>query len=181
MEIIWNPIPGWEGYYEVSNVGLIKSVERTYFNGIAHILTTTGILKPKLDKDCYLQVTLCKQGQKHYYKVNQLVAKTFLPNPANKPFTDHINGVRWDNRVENLRWVTQSENIKAAFELGRKKVASKEINQYDLAGNFIKHFDAISHVEKDGYKSRTVNDALIRRNGNAYGYKWEYVKINNTK
>ena len=174
MDAIWKPIPGWEGYYEVSNVGLIKSVARVYFNKDAAMLTTTGILRPKMDKACYLQVCLCKQGDYFYYKINQLVAAAFLDNPENKPFTDHINGVRWDNRVENLRWVTQSENIKAAFDLGRKKVASKPISRYTLDGIFIKKYEAIRHVELDGFNSKYVNEVVKNKKKIAYNHIWEY-------
>lgn len=178
MEIIWSPIPGWEGYYEANNIGLIKSVERIYYCKQTAMITTDGILRPKLDVGCYLQVSLNREGRQTSYQINQLIALTFIDNPNNKPFTDHINGVRWDNRVENLRWVTQSENIKSAFDLGRKKVASKPINCYTLDGVFIKKYEAIRHVELDGFNSKYVNEVVKNKKKIAYNHIWEYSNPN---
>lgn len=175
MKIIWKPIPGWEGFYEASNVGVIKSVERVFFVKTKAMITSTGILRPHFDKDCYLHIGLCREGKEYDYRINQLIAKTFIPNPQNKPLTDHINGVRWDNRVENLRWATHSENAKASFEYGRKANGSKAINKLTLTGEIIKTYEAIGHVKKDGYNRRSVNEAVLRGKS-LYGFKWEYVQ-----
>lgn len=107
---IWKPIIGYEGIYECSSFGNIRSVNRT-------IITTSGIIRrmkgkmllPIADNN-YMKVLLSKEGKQKLKLVHRLVAEAFIPNPDNKPEIDHINTDRTDNRVENLRWVTRKEN-----------------------------------------------------------------------
>ena len=102
-EEIWKPIKEFEGYYEVSNMGRVRSLN----------YKRTGkekILKNIEDYKGYLEVVLTKNGKRKQFKVHRLVAEAFIPNPENKPCIDHINTVKSDNRVENLRWVTYKEN-----------------------------------------------------------------------
>ena len=102
-EEIWKPIKDFEGYYEVSNIGRVRSLN----------YKRTGkekILKNIEDYKGYLEVGLTKNGKRKQFKVHRLVAEAFIPNPENKPCIDHINTVKSDNRVENLRWVTYKEN-----------------------------------------------------------------------
>ena len=97
---IWKDIPGYEGRYQASNLGRIKSILRG----------ETRIKKLYLDRRGYFQVCINVNGKQYNKSVHRLIAKTFIKNPDNKPCIDHINTVRTDNRVENLRWVTYKEN-----------------------------------------------------------------------
>lgn len=99
----WRPINGYEGLYEVSNLGRIKSLNCNHTK-------KEGILKLYNDKDGYLMVKLSKDKNNRLFRVHRLVAEAFIPNPENKPCVDHINTIKNDNRVENLRWVTYKEN-----------------------------------------------------------------------
>ena len=102
-EEIWKPIKDFEGYYEVSNIGRVRSLN--------YKRTGKGkILKNIEDYKGYLEVGLTKNGKRKQFKIHRLVAEAFIPNPENKPCIDHINTVKSDNRVENLRWVTYKEN-----------------------------------------------------------------------
>ncbi len=102
----WRDIPGFEGY-QVSSLGRIKSFKK-YTQGY--------IMKQSNDKDGYKKVTLTKDGKEYTRRVHLLVAKAFIPNPQNKPIINHKNGIKYDNRVENLEWVTISENTQHAFD-----------------------------------------------------------------
>ena len=101
---IWKPIKDYEGLYEISNLGRVKSLN----------YSRTGkeqILKPQKRKNGYLGVILCYKNTQKQVNIHRLVAEAFIPNPENKPYVDHINTDKLDNRACNLRWVTQKENL----------------------------------------------------------------------
>ncbi len=118
---IWKRIEN--AFYEVSNLGNVKSCEhdapRT--NGITYFVRER-ILKPAKDKKGYLRVGLSIDGKLVTCKVHRLVAIHFLDNSFNLPQVNHINGIKADNRIENLEWVNNSENITHAIKLNLVKV-----------------------------------------------------------
>ena len=113
MEEIWKPVKGFEGYYEVSNLGRVRSVDRLvkYSNGQIH-LHKGRILSPGLvHKLGYLQVALCNNGKIKHKMVYRLVAEAFIPNPDNLPQVNHKDENAFNNCVENLEWCTIEYNI----------------------------------------------------------------------
>jgi len=118
---VWADIKDFEGFYQVSNYGVMRSLDRTVVHSNGRLQFVKGsVMKQTYDKDGYLKVTLNKNGAKAYKRVHQIVAQTFIPNPENKPLPNHLNGVKDDNRVTNLRWATYSENLIHAYrKLGR--------------------------------------------------------------
>lgn len=105
----WVPIDGYEGLYEVSDTGMVRSLKRA---------TTSGrVLSQRVGTGGYLNVCLCKDNCKKTFVVHRLVARAFLDNPEGKPEVNHKNGIRADNRAENLEWVTRSENERHAYEV----------------------------------------------------------------
>lgn len=111
--------------YEVSTDGQVRSIDRFVKNkkmgkGDVTRFRKGKILKPSKDKNGYLGLTLCDSGDRYVKaKVHRVVAQAFIPNPENKAEVNHLNGIKWDNRVDNLEWSTRSENhIHARQELG---------------------------------------------------------------
>lgn len=103
----WRPIKGYEGVYEVSNLGRVRSLDRLDSLG----RRTKGVVKKlrATKNDGYVRVELKLNGKKDGRLVHRIVAETFIPNPQHKPTVNHINHVRDDNRVENLEWATPTE------------------------------------------------------------------------
>ena len=111
---IWLDVKGYEGLYQVSNLGQVKSVSRYVTRGCASWLTKDVLLKP-LNQGCYDCVNLFDMynGEKRCKReyIHRIVASAFITNPSNKEQVDHINGNKRDNRAVNLRWCNKSENI----------------------------------------------------------------------
>lgn len=112
---IWAYIKGYEGLYQISNYGRIKSF------AIRKYSTGAMILKPKLAKNGYLMVSLNKNRKGRYFLIHRIVAQTFIPNPENKSTVNHKDGNKFNNCVENLEWQTQSENNHHAVNTGLSK------------------------------------------------------------
>lgn len=120
MEETWKDILGFEGEYQVSNLGSVKSLGRMTnmksHNKIVKRKTNERILKPG-NYNGYLQVYLSSNGKVKPCTVHRLVAQAFLKNCDNKTQVNHINGIKNDNRVENLEWCTASENQRHKFDV----------------------------------------------------------------
>lgn len=113
MNEIWKDIPNFEGYYQASNLGRIKSVTRKAKVKILNndYRTVKGqLLSPAKTRDGYLKVSLSKNHKRYYFKVHRLVAITFIPNPNNYPCVNHIDENKLNNKIDNLEWCTIKYN-----------------------------------------------------------------------
>jgi predicted XRE-type DNA-binding protein len=120
---IWKPVPGFDGRIEASNFGRIRSKDKMKRIRDGRMAFHAGrIFKANPDRNGYPVVNV---GLKSHALVHRLVALTFLPNPEGKPEVNHKNGVRNDNRLENLEWVTGSENTFHAFRVLRRRKVSQ--------------------------------------------------------
>lgn len=189
MEEVWKTIIGYEELYEVSNMGRVKSLSRTKKQGTGNYYRKEKILKSELNHKGYPVVSLYKKEIKKTKSIHRLVAKAFIPNPNNLPQVNHIDGNKKNNCVENLEWVTASENVKHAFEnglhkggnygkFGGKHNRAKKINQYDSNGNFIKTWDSIIDITRNlNILSQNISKCCKKQYGRKTtgGYIWRYA------
>lgn len=124
MQEIWKDIKNYEGIYQVSNLGRVRSLTRKVKTFYGFRTTKGQLLKPLKTNRNYFRVDL-KQNQKDkYVSIHRLVAEAFIPNPNNYPVINHIDGDTSNNKANNLEWCTQSHNIKEAYRVGRAKPTS---------------------------------------------------------
>lgn len=110
---LWKDITGFEGWYQVSSLGRVKRLKKVHCNhGKRNIVEREYLLRQAIDHKGYFVVTVSNGVERKACKVHRLVAEAFLPNPNKKMQVDHINRIRTDNMVENLRWATSKENAR---------------------------------------------------------------------
>ena len=182
MQEVWKDIKGYEGLYQISNYGIIRSLDRLRNNGISGKYIQKGrIMEPFITRG-YYQVVLRKDGKYKHHNVHRLVAINFIDNKENKPQVNHINGNKLDNTVENLEWCTQSENQIHAYKkglqkpiYGKKNRLSKSIKQYNLKGKFIKEYESSMQAEKEtGIYHSNITRCCKNFYKTAGGYKWRF-------
>lgn len=127
MKEVWKPIKGYEGIYEVSNKGRIKSLRRRIKWAGTTSFRPLRILKHSISTG-YPCVTLAVNGTKVVNHIHRIVATAFIPNPRKKAVVDHINNDKLDYRIANLRWVSDSENKRLAWQTGQHKGEHVESN-----------------------------------------------------
>lgn len=115
---LWKPVKGYEGLYEVSTTGRIRSIERTVPHSKSGTRRFPASEKMPTDVHGYLYCYLYKNGKGRRFAVHRLVAEAFIPNPDKKPEVNHLDGNKYNNCVENLEWVTRKENVRHAADTG---------------------------------------------------------------
>lgn len=124
LQEIWVPIPNYEGLYEVSNFGTVRSLTRTVKIGPNFRTIESQVLKPMFNRG-YYQIIVCKNSKHKTLKPHRLVAQLFIPNPQNKPEVNHRDANKLNNRVDNLEWNTSQENSLHSVKLGLRIVTEK--------------------------------------------------------
>ena len=149
--------------YQISNLGNIKNNK--------DILLKIG---KRISNSGYIQVRLSKEGKYYYRYIHRLLAKAFLPNPNNYRTINHINGNKHDNRVENLEWLTHSENMKHAYKIGLNRISEKQSEAIKKANTKYKKGKPLSEEHK-----KKLGEALARRNKDKEWRKIHYANKSN--
>lgn len=165
---IWKPIKGFEGFYEVSNLGRVRSLESGRWKN------RVKILKPGKLNNGYLKVTLFKDGKPKTFLVHRLVAEHFIPNPLNLPQVNHKDENKENNCFENLEWCDAKYNSNYGT---RTKKTCKKVYQYDKQGNFIREWESTMDVERElSYLHGNISQCCNRKRKSVHGFIWSYNK-----
>ena len=171
----WRDVVGYEGRYQVSSMGRVKSLERADSWGRT---VKERILKPSTDHYGYLMVNLCAGGKRKMFFVHRLVCQVFHDNPDNKSDVNHINENKTDNRACNLEWSTRKENCNHGTRNVRMAIAkSRPIAQYTLNGKLLKVWPSATEAQRQaGFGQGNVSEVANGNRKTAYGFTWEYVE-----
>lgn len=157
---IWKNINGYQGLYQVSNIGRIKTTTNHYWH-------RQIIRKPKIRK--YAEIPLVLNGKTKWFMVHRLVAQAFIPNPQNKPQINHKDGNKLNNSVDNLQWCTESEN----------QIHKLYVLDYYDSDNFHKQYKKSSNSLKHYYKNNehySKNTKWMNKNGKSIRVKEEQIE-----
>ena len=175
---IWRPVIKCPDCYVCSNYSRIKTLPRNGTN------RRGKILKQSLKKDGYYQVILFNHGKNIYYRVNRLIAETFIPNPENKPICDHIDNNPLNNKVNNLQWLSYAENLQKYVRevydgrfIGRGKILPKKVIASKDNKTII--YDSIFQCSLGIFGVKTKRSGISKacKNHKKYlGWNFEYMK-----
>ena len=186
---IWKDISSFEGKYQISNKGNIKSLARINEQGRQ---MPERILKPSKDKDGYLRIGLSKGSRKDYayFRINRLVAEHFIPNPLSLPQVNHEDGNRNNNEVNNLKWCNNSynqwhrchvNNNPPNNDYKKKKVKvillDEKILVFDSIEETANYFKCTSSAIKNKLYNRVSNPSFRRKTDPLYGVKFEFSEV----
>lgn len=185
MEEVYKDIEGYEGLYQVSNLGNVKSFVDN--NGVAR----EKVLKPRINGRGYLHVDLCKNKKKKIYLVHRLVAQAFIENPNNLPIINHKDECKTNNIVTNIEWCTQKYNCNYGTGIERhskamtnnQKLSKSLTNNPKISkavgafkdGKLVLSFPSIMEAQRQGFNHGNVWSCCIGERKSHKGYEWRYL------
>ena len=181
----WKEIEGYKNYF-ISNEGRVKSIDRVIITGKGARHYTEKTLNPSINDSGYYVVHLSVGGNTDLKRVHILVAEAFIPNPDKLPVVDHINTIRTDNRVENLRWVDNKgnsnneltiEHLKESHKNQTNENLMKKVYQYNLYNELIEEFDSTKEAgEKLGISQQLISSICNGKRKQRDNYILTYTK-----
>ena len=180
----WKDIQGFEGFYQVSNLGHIRSVDRFVKKHNGKRLIKGKILSPSKSKRTgYYQIHLYKLGCVYRYNVHSLVAKAFIPQNG-KPYVNHKDGQKENNMADNLEWVTCTENHYHAVRIGANKnygtnnYRARRVIQLSKDGKVIKLWECIKDAERSlGIHEANIVKCCTGKRKTTGGFMWKYEEV----
>lgn len=174
----WRQIRGYEGIYDISSLGRVKSLRRReHSDKRGYYVVQEKVLKPISNGKGYLGVILTKNGEHEHYYIHRLVAEAFIPNPKNYPQINHKNEDKSDNSCENLEWCTSLYNMNYGNTQERKaEFFKKKVAQYSLDGKLIAIYDSITEAAKqNGFLVSPISNCFVGRYKTSYGFIWKPI------
>lgn len=177
---IWKDIKGYEGYYQVSNLGRIRSIDRYIYNpgcfGFPYQNIKGRIIKPYDQGSGHLQIILSKEHKCKNYYVHRLVMEAFTENPDNFPCINHKDENGYNNELSNLEWCDHIYNINYGTCIQRRAENHwKRIDQYDINMNYIQSFNSITEASESTMTDRSsITKCAKLKRKTAGGYIWRY-------
>lgn len=172
MQEVWKDIEGYEGKYQISNLGNVKSLN---YRGQGYAKN----LVPKVNNYGRLWVELMKDGVKRQFLIHRLVGMAFIPNPDNLPQINHMDENPRNNRMDNLEWCTGEYNRGQYIKNhpgGRKKINVLPVNQIDSDGNIVKRWnDSRTITNETGMSQWSITQCCDGKRKTAYGFRWQYA------
>lgn len=187
----WKPIRGYEGLYEISNFGHVKSLKRV----IGYKYKGKRVWKERLLSICpngsgYLVVALYKNGKRKMFSVHRLVADAFVPNPNHYDIVNHKDENPLNPHADNLEWCDFSYNNSYGTKIDRQKqhldykklnkqaiaVTSKRVCQLSLDGELMRIWNSQAEAEKYGFSSKQISACCVGKHLTHKGYKWKLVR-----
>ena len=176
---LWKDIKGFEGLYQVSTLGRVRSMDRwvTYKNGVKRFFEGK-IINTFISNNGYIRVQLNKNCKKIKYSVHRLVAETFIPNPDNLPCVNHKDEVKTNNYPYNLEWCTIEYNIN--YGSHSKKVGRshwKKVYQYDLNNVLVNEWDSLTEASNYGFRVSNISSCCLGFQKTHKGFIWSYEEL----
>ena len=180
----WKAIKGYEGYYEVSDAGLVRGLDRV----VPDKVTGTKLIHGKIlqavenrnktrNGDGYLVVNLHKYGSSNVIPIHRLVAEAFLENPENRPTVNHKDGNKHNNSLTNLEWSSYADNNAHALNKKLRQPRGNKIIQFEINGTFVAEYKSACEASRiTGIGRSMISHCLNNRAKTAGGYKWSKVK-----
>lgn len=189
MKEIWRDIKGYNGLYQISNIGRVKSLPKIHNLHNNSYITKERILKNSINSNGYIRITLKAFGKGKRYYVHRLVLEAFMPNPSNKPFVNHIDCNPKNNRVDNLEWCSAQENTDHMKKLGRNKRTTQWLNNLhksqekfykkvkgtNIITGEIMILNNINSAKKYGFSPAEIIRCCKNKRNTTHNFRWEYV------